>query len=298
MAGILAYFKILRPVNLVIILVSQYVIQFHVISPVVEGKTVLNPLLWALFSLTTMIIAGSGYVINDICDVTTDKVNKPGKNFIPDTISFQNATIYYVALVSTGFILALYIAFRINFESHIWIYPLAAGTLYAYARQLKSTVLTGNIVVSLFVGLVWGILFYIQGTHESLDADLLNMGYAFSFLGFISNFMREIIKDVEDLEGDKKSGIRTLPSVLGLSVAKRIIFSLGFVFILFLIYALLFWKNTFEWTMYIFFIMSFVVGIMNKTVRAHKKSDYTDISRHLKVLMVLGLLGVYLASRL
>jgi 4-hydroxybenzoate polyprenyltransferase len=245
-----------------------------------------------------MIIAGSGYVINDMFDVTTDKVNKPARKYIPDVISFQKARIYYVTLVLTGFVLSLYIAFQINFESHLWIYPMAVGLLYIYARKLKSTVLAGNIIVSLFVGMVWGILFYIQGADEAVDSQLMDMGYGFSFLGFMSNFMREIIKDAEDLKGDKMSGIKTLPSVLGLSVTKRVVFSLGFAFILFLVYALIFWKNTFEWTMYILFIISFVAGIMIKTVRAHKKSDYTEISRHLKVLMVLGLLGIYLASRI
>lgn len=298
MAVFLAYIQILRPLNLIIILISQYVLQFHVIIPSVKEKIVLDPLHWGLFTLTTIIIAASGYIVNDIYDVDTDRINKPQNKYIPDFISFQNAWIYYISLVLLGLILSVYIAAQVNFMSHIWIYPLAVVLLYLYASQMKSTLLAGNMLVSVFVAMVWGILFYVQGSQNPSDTQLIYMGYGFSCLGFISNFMREIIKDAEDLKGDTFSGIRTLPAVMGLSITKRVVFSLGFVFMLFLVYALIFWESSFEWAMYIIFIMSFFIGILVKTARAHKKSDYTEISRHLKVLMLLGLLGMYLASKM
>jgi len=224
MARILDYIRILRPTNLAIIILSQYFIQYHVIDLLVEGELLMTPFIWSLFVLTTCIIAATGYIINDVYDVEIDTVNKPEKTFIPQKITVAQALRYYWAWVLVGFAISVYIANTIDFISHLWLYPLCVAVLYFYASHIKSSVLWGNIIVSLFVAWVWGILFYVEATQHGEIHILYYIGIVFSIIGFFINLMREIIKDIEDKDGDSLQNIKTLPIVYGIQTSKIIVY--------------------------------------------------------------------------
>lgn len=297
MAHLISYFYLIRPVNLVLIVLSQYFIQFHVIYTVVGDQILLKPMDWLSFTATTVIIAASGYIINDIFDSKIDKINKPEKSYIPEKVSLKKAWLFYGSLVLLGFLLSLWVAWNVNFISHLWIYPTAVGLLYVYAKKLKSTILWGNVIVSLFVAMVWGILFYIEGTQRKGIDNFIVLGYGFSCVGFFTNLMREIVKDIEDIEGDRLLGIITLPITCGLVTTKNIIYGLGFFLVLLLMYSIFLLGYEFEYFMYIVLMCCFMLSILIKVKVANKKYNYSYISRQLKIFMALGLLGILLASK-
>ncbi len=282
---------------MVIIILSQYFIQFHAIGLLTHGETLMNPFIWGLLVLTTCIIASSGYIINDLYDVAIDSINKPEKTLIPHKISPLKAKIYYWSLVMIGFGVSGYIALTINFISHLWIYPLSVSLLYLYASHFKSTVLWGNIIVSIFVAWVWGILFYIEATQKSNSWVLFYIGLGFSSIGFLINLMREIIKDIEDKDGDHQLGIKTLPIMYGIHVAKTLVYILGLVVFFLIIYSLHLIDGPFELNMFGVLIECLLLLALIKTYTSQQKSDFSKVSGLLKIIMLMGIMGIYLVAK-
>lgn len=100
-----------------------------------------------------MLIAAGGYIINDIIDYNTDIINKPQKTYFQNQIPTRYGKMYYYGVLLVGMLLSIYIAIKTNNLPLISLYPLACSILYIYSKKYKSSILVGNIIVSLFVGL-------------------------------------------------------------------------------------------------------------------------------------------------
>lgn len=302
-----AYLKILRIINLLIIAFTQVLVQYFLILPATKGFAVLNHVNFCLFVLTTMIIAGAGYVVNDIYDQKIDIINKKDLCIIPRFISVKNAWYYYFLLVLVGGLISFYIAIETKNLMHWWIFPISNLLLYFYARKYKSSILVGNVLVSLFVSMVWGILFYAQatGSHPAYisskvnhNISLLSIGIIVTVFAFLVNMSREIIKDIEDIEGDKLFNVKSLATTYGVDIGKNAasvcLYLLTFLMIYFMIWA----QFNFETKMYFFIFIFGMNGIILFKIRTavHKK-DFTSISKYLKILMLLGLFGVFIYLR-
>lgn len=305
-----AFVLILRPKNLLITGITLYILQYHVIKPLIPGDLALNGLTFVLFIITTLLIAASGNLVNDIFDREIDKINKPDKTYIPDIISVQTAWIYYFVLLLTGAATASYVAWQTNQWYNLWIYPLACWLLFQYAKTWKSTVITGNIVVSLFVAFVWGILFYAQilhdgrtllgGTTTSKLSILRELCFTYLIFAFFINLIREIVKDLEDMEGDSKAGLRTLPLVKG---EKFTLQTLSWL-IGGLITAITTWSLlspvTSDYMVRFFFIL-FVVAPLARVFILLKANPspvtYTKASQTIKLIMFFALIALFLIQK-
>jgi 4-hydroxybenzoate polyprenyltransferase len=305
-----AYILILRPKNLFITGLTLYILQYHIISPLIPGEAVLTGLSFIAFMITTLFIAASGNLVNDIFDRETDKINKPEKTYIPSIITVTSAWRYYTALIMAGAISALFVAWKTNQWFNLWIYPLACGVLFLYAKKWKSTVLTGNIIISLFVAMAWGILFYAQFSfdHQDLFSDAASPGikilrdlcFSYFFFAFIINFIREIIKDLEDMEGDAKTGLRTYPLVKGEKSSIQLVSGL----IVLLITSIITWvciSPVPSDYMIRFFYLLFVAGPLGRVLimlRADPSpSTYKKASRTVKLVMLFALLALFLIQK-
>jgi 4-hydroxybenzoate polyprenyltransferase len=308
LTNIWPFFLILRPKNLALIVFTMTVLQYGVIHQITTGSPVLDLQGFILFVLTTLLIAGSGNLVNDIFDRDTDKINKPEKTYIPRFISLKQAWIYYLFLVFTGFGLALYIAFSTGHLADIWIYPVAVSGLYFYAKQFKSSILVGNILVSAFISLVWGILFYVEfsGRNDSLYQDpqhiniLQTLALPYMLFAFLINVAREIVKDLEDLEGDKKNNIQTYPIMFGVKKTKNLLNLLTLCLVGSISYWLFFTKMTegFENRFfYLIFIILPLILVLTKTRTATLKKDYHFLSSVLKLIMVFALIGMIFITK-
>ncbi|MBK8620803.1 MAG: geranylgeranylglycerol-phosphate geranylgeranyltransferase [Saprospiraceae bacterium] len=302
------YLFILRPKNLALIGFTMTVLQYGVIHRITKGAPVLDDYGFILFVLTTLLIAASGNLVNDIFDRNTDKINKPEKTYIPHIISLKQAWIYYLVLVFIGFVLALYIGFSTGHLADIWIYPVAVSGLYFYAKQFKSSILIGNMIVSAFISLVWGILFYvefssqnvsvIQQTHHQIILYTLCIPYM--LFAFLINMIREMVKDMLDIEGDKKTGVQTFPIIYGIKNTKNVI-SLT---TLMLVSGIIFWLFTSKMTegfenrfFYLIFIILPLILVLTKTNTAVIKKEFQFLSSVLKLIMVFALIGMILITK-
>ena len=305
-----AFIRILRPKNLVITGTTLYILQYHVIKPLLPGELVLDGITFVLFMTTTLFIVATGNLVNDIFDRKTDKINKPDKAFIPDTIPLKIAWTYYSILLIAGAASACYVAWQTNQWYNIWIYPLACGILFQYAKRWKSTVLIGNIIISLFVALVWGILFYAQISHDhqgvwtdtSLPETriLLELCFTYFFFAFFINYIREIIKDLEDIEGDSAAGIETLPIVKGEKYTLQMVSGL----IVLLVMAITSWamlssviSEYLVRFFYILFVSGPLIGVFIMLKSNPSPATYSKASKTIKLVMVFSLIALLLIQK-
>lgn len=301
----LPYFLILRPKNLIIIVLTMVILQYAVITPLAAGQVNLSPLVFSIFVLITVLLAGSANLINDIFDYNADLINKPEKTYIEKLIPISLAWNYYYMLTVTGFIGAVYVAWQSQQWYNLWIYPLASWLLFMYAKKWKSTYIFGNIVVSLFVAWVWGILFYAQlSGHSNTDLQekdvFIELFMTYFVFAFLVNLIREIVKDVEDIEGDKKSGIVTMPVTKGIPYSKHVITALCGIFII-LFCSWLFYSNLTKDYMVRFYHLTFITApvllVITHTLKAFTKNHFSFISKVLKLVMMFALAGLILLSK-
>jgi len=306
----MAYLTILRIPNLIIVGITQYLLMYLVIKPIFEPEIplVLNPILFLLFVIDTIIIAASGYVINDILDYKTDQINKPHRAFIPTKISVLNAKIYYASLILIGQWVAIFIAWQINHLTLAFIYPVAILLLYIYSKYLKSTVIWGNVFVSLFVSFVAGIVLFAERDGflalKNINFEkynlILQLFISYLTFAFFSNFIREIVKDCEDIEGDKIQNIKTIATSWGIQKTK----SLAMVLTVFFFIGISIWSlysgitQDFRLKMFILlFISAPLLMVLQRLNLAQTSSDFQKISTFLKYIMLSGLVSIIFISQ-
>jgi len=191
-----AFLRILRPFNLVFIALTVLFGAFFR-----NEATLSLPVLAAM--LSAMLIGGAGYAINDFFDIPIDMVNRPSRVLPSRQMTPRAAYLWSVLL----FLLGMFASLLTGRWACVAVAVVNSFALFFYARTLKRVFLAGNLVVAytaastfLYGGLAAG----------NASAGLLIAGYAFLF-----TFMRELVKDMEDIEGDRRDGALTLAIKLG-----------------------------------------------------------------------------------
>lgn len=289
------YILVLRPFNLFIIIITQYFIQFYFIVPRAQTIT-LEGILFPLFVLDTAIIAASGYLINDIIDQSTDEINKPEQRYVGVTIPEFVGYLYYLVLLIFGAMLSVYIAFKTDLWKYIWIYPAGIWAMYLYSRYLKGTILLGNIFVSLFIAGVIGMLGFAQFLSGfTLHTDIKEFIIAYMIFIFILNLIREIIKDVEDADGDTRTGKMTFVVKYGIAATKillifLVILALGGL-IFWLIYSSIPTSNLYKiWMVACIVVPLIITGLI--IFKALSKKVFKELSLLIKIILIAGLISL------
>jgi 4-hydroxybenzoate polyprenyltransferase len=272
------YWILLRPVNLGIIILTMTLFMFH------ASQWNIQNLRWpdALFVvLAVLFTAAAGYVINDILDIEEDIINKPEKRIIAKHISIRSGIIFYIILLlgslAFGFLTGLSMGL---------VCVMISVLLYFYSSDLKGTTLWGNLLVSLMNGVV--VFFSAQGVDEKFN------GYfaEYAFLAFLITMVREVVKDIEDMEGDKTREYETFPIVYG--ARKSVWLGMGTLTLLnfHMVYLITESKNLYFGVFSGVFVLLPVFYFYHQLLTADEKADYTRIQRRLKWLMVSGILSV------
>lgn len=244
------FLKLIRFPNLIIIVIIQYILQYWILRPALVGSEVellLTHNLFFLLVISTVIIAATGYIINDIVDIAIDKINKPHKMIVERIITKKHAWQLYWGLVIIGFLISVYVAYRIDNLPLVFIYPCAVSLLALYSYKLKSRPFSGNLVVALFSALVTGIILFAERASftklSNLNAELYQyvsmVFYGYMIFAVLTSLYREIVKDLEDIEGDKAQGCKTVPTLMGTRFSKI----LASIFGISTISLLVFWLN-------------------------------------------------------
>jgi 4-hydroxybenzoate polyprenyltransferase len=266
--------KLTRFGNLVIIGITQYFTAAFLVD-----ITTLDDGRLFLLSVSTVLIAAAGYIINDYYDVKIDYINKPERVVIGKNIPRRYAILFHVVLSGIGILIGLLLSWRIAALN-----VLSAFLLWLYSNNLKRLPFIGNFSVAFLTGLsVWIVdLLYRHGSA-------LIVIYA-SF-AFFMTLVREIIKDMEDLKGDNTFGCKTLPIVWGLRRTKFVIY---FILAIFGSTVLLINKFYKALPLEYFLIFLFIplLILLYRLIRADTTRDFAALSTFCKIIMLLGILSM------
>lgn len=275
MKNIVYYIKILRPLNFLIAFFTIYV------SVIIADKSLTFSLKAFFGSLAGSLIGGAGMVINDYFDVEIDKVNRPERPIPSGKISLGSALVYYFVLNSV----ALFLVIQTNIYAFM-IALISVIVIFFYSYKLKSKGLVGNFVV----GFMTGLAFIFGGVIGENVVPLL-----FPFiLGLLINFAREILKDVEDIEGDRIKNLQTFPIIYGEDKAIKIFSILIGITIVstFIPYFL----NIYN--VYYLLIILLVVDLplvysIKIVSKKPTKAELRKINEFIKYEMIFGLIAIY-----
>ncbi len=282
----------------------MYAVRFGFVYPsfsVYNESLHVNEFVFALFAFAFVLMAAGGYVINDYYDVQIDTINKPGKVIIGRHILPKDALIFYRILNIAGVIAGCASAFLMGLPLLGFIFALYISGLWFYSYSLKRRLLTGNLIIAFFVALVplvSGVTEY-SSLMKSMDSIALVLApcwlygligiYSLSIFALLTTLAREIVKDTEDMDGDKSANSRTLPIVFGTRAVKITVTTLLLVVLFFFLGLLLFIWNQFGYS--IAFLLSalpetLMIFIVVSVIRAQTNRDYHNISQWIKFMMI------------
>lgn len=273
---IIAAFKIIRPINAVIAFVSVIVAAFFCSPEEIAWFSVLLASFAAAFTLS------AGNIINDIYDLGIDKVNRPERPLPSGKISKNSALILYFLLIAASLILSWFI----NLYAFI-IVIIATILLVLYSKFLKRVLFVGNILVALLTGLV-----FIFGGVAVRNPSAAIIPALFAFL---INFIREIVKDMQDVDGDKNAGVNTFPIRYGFQKSKILILLITFTLILYTLYPFVARLYKIEYFIIVMIIVNPILVFSLKILFKDRSiKNLNMISNLLKLSMVFGLIAIYL----
>lgn len=190
------YAELARPLNAFVAGLLTFVGAF------VAGGALARPILTGAAVLATWLATAAGNAINDYFDRNIDRINAPNRPIPRGAVSARGALGYSAALFGGAIVAALLLPVLA-----IGIAAVNLAALVAYTKVFKGLPGAGNAVVAYLGGSTF--LFGAAAVGE------VRAGAVLFVLAALSTFTREVVKDVEDIEGDRAEGLRTLPIVVG-----------------------------------------------------------------------------------
>ena len=305
--------QLVRFPNLLIIVLLQFLVRFCIVRTLLYAGApeMISPFPdFLLLVIATLLIASGGYIINDVHDIRIDEINKPGKNLVGKVFAEKTMITTWWLINGVAAVIGLYLALRLKSVTAGLVFPFLSVLLWLYAVKYKRSFLAGNIVVALLSALVILIIWYSEFLYLQINPEVFmvvidNMKLAtriflaYALFAFLVSLFREIIKDMEDIEGDRLNDCRTIPVVIGIPRSKLVVAVLIVMVILMIVYC--------SWIAYnisqkwILFYLVVVIGIpliylLIKILKANTNEDYHFLSNMSKLLMVAGILSMQLIS--
>jgi 4-hydroxybenzoate polyprenyltransferase len=311
---LVAVSRLIRLPNLLIIVLTQSLIRWSLIDPLLSAKGLspqMSNWLFVTLMLATVLISAGGYVINDYFDRKIDTVNDPEDVVVGHSISLRHTMALHIVLTSLGILLGFFVAYRAHYFYLGILFLLGAGLLWFYSTTYKRQLLTGNLIVALLTAVVPLIvlLFELPLLYRSYGNIMVTVGFSFSYLlmwvgcfagfAFLLTLAREIIKDAEDIRGDTSFGRRTLPAVAGIGISKTVVFALLAFTAVALILIYLFYLPDPYTLVYIIALLIIPLAITSVLLmKAGTAKAFHTVSILTKCIMLAGLLYTLLVNYL
>ncbi|MBN1988375.1 MAG: geranylgeranylglycerol-phosphate geranylgeranyltransferase [Bacteroidales bacterium] len=304
--------QVVRVKNLLVVIATMYAMRFFIIAPLLQIKGMqlqLGEVPFSLLVLATVFITAAGYVINDYFDTRADLINHPETVIVGRKISRRTAIILHLGLSLVGVGAGTLVSFLIQKPTYSLMFFLVAGMLWFYSTTYKRQFLLGNIIVSILSALVpllvlifelpplstayWAYLVKFQLSIS----DIVYWIAGYALFAFMLTFVREVVKDIEDFEGDQVFGRNTIPIVLGIQPAKIVAVTTILAAIMVLIYLFGAYLNRLpmgglDYYTFVYLFLFIVVPlfiVLLKVYTATQKSHYRLSSALLKAVMLAGL---------
>lgn len=270
------YIKLTRPFNGVISFISILLAIY------IAGGVSISLINYIIAATAGMLTGAAGNVINDYFDVEIDKINRPDRMIASGKISTTSAINFYLMLIVTALILSLFL----NMEAFV-VVTVASIFIFLYSSMWKKLPLIGNVVVSS----VTGFAFIYGGI---VVGNILPTIFPALF-AFMTTLIREIVKDIQDIKGDKARDLKTFPISYGAKKSVKLINILTLILILMTTFPFFLSLYKIE---FLVFVMMIVNPLLIRTVKmlsvAKTSNDFYKVSSLIKIVMILGIIGIIL----
>lgn len=305
-----AFFRLIRWPNLIFIALTQSLFYYCIILPSLPESYYqlayhfTQPLFFLLLT-ASIFIAAAGYIINDYFDINIDQVNKPEKMVVEKIIKRRWAIVLHWTITTAGLILSLYVSLKTSFIIII-ANVLCTLLLWFYSTTFKKKLLSGNVIISLLTA--WTVLvlyFAANNTYHfgfSFSSEIfkaMNRIFKFAVLyggfAFIISLVREVVKDIEDMEGDAKYNCKTMPIVWGVP-ASKVFAGVWLVVLIGALSIIQFYAFQLGWLLTAIYSLLLVIlpliWILRKLYTAQNIPQYHQLSRVIKLVMLSGILSM------
>ena len=307
------YLQLLRIGNLAFVAILLYVMEKWVVTPLLQLERFGELMPWWVLTLlivSVVCIAAGGYVINDYFDVKIDRINRPDDLVVTRVISRDAAMHLFYALTGVGVVAGVAVAWWAHSWTLLFTYIVIPGLLWFYSASYKRMFLVGNFVVAFASAIVPLLVAIANADHlRHLYQDTLAYSLivgelyvwtgGFAAFAFLLTWAREMVKDIEDIEGDCEMECRTMPIVWGVKNAKIFITALLLITAAFIGYiafcALPFameWKSL-SMRFVVFGVLVPIVCAIALLIAANNRQEYQRTQLVLKLIMFLGTMFSY-----
>jgi len=294
-----AFFRLIRWQNGLFIVITQMLFYFCVYKTIFKGEEPVSQIIWLI--IASFLIASAGYIINDYFDLNIDRINKPEKNVVDSVIHRRWVILWHLILSGAGIIAT---AKAVSFQKWYLIIANIACVilLWLYSTSFKRQLLVGNIVIAVLTAWTVLILFFAKvsfdAAFDSPDDEtvkLFRVAFLYAGFAFIITIIREAIKDVEDMEGDRRYGCKTLPIVAGVT-ATKIYTSVWMVVLIGALIVLQLYILQFQWWWAIIYITFCVLApllyLFVQHYKARSNKAFAQLSRLTKWITLAGILSM------
>jgi 4-hydroxybenzoate polyprenyltransferase len=310
-----AFFRLIRWPNLVFIVLTQALFYYSILQPVFadyQSAPFLSPNAFWLLVAASVLIAAAGYIINDYFDINIDRVNKPGRLVVDKVIKRRWAIVWHLFLSGIGIAISLIVSLQMG-DWYIFIAgfinTLCVGALWLYSTTFKRKLLIGNVLISLLTAWTILVLFVanLRSWHltkvladakyryELASAKLFKLAILYAGFAFIISLIREVVKDMEDMEGDARYNCRTMPIAWGIPVSKvftgvwLVVLTGMLAIVQFYVLQLGWWLSS----IYCFVLIIIpLLWLLYKLYKAQVAADYGLLSKVIKAIMLTGILSM------
>lgn len=292
---------------------TMYLLRYGIMKPALDygyslniGETIVfqfSDNFFLILVIINILLGAAGYVINDYFDRKIDTINKPKEVIIGHGIHRRFAIILHSVLNGMAIILAGYLSWQLKKPVIIIAYIMISGIFWFYSTTYKKQLLIGNIVVALGTAMIpLQVAYFDIITLTATYGELLIMNglsfkilfywiAAFAIFAFLTNLLREIIKDIEDFEGDRSYGCNTLPVVVGIKPTK--ILAIVLIFVIIWLLAFVYFKFLNDPISKWYLLLSVAVPLLAAAffiAKAKTIKHYHQLSWLIKVIMLTGVL--------
>lgn len=288
---------------MVFIILTQLLFEYCIYERIYRPDETAARLQFWFIVVASVCIAAAGNIINDYFDLNIDQVNKPDKVVVNTVISRRWVIFWHMVLSMLGLFFTVY-ALPVSLYWHLVLANMGSILLlWFYSTNFKKQMLVGNVVISLLTAWVLLILFFskqplqikhlLSVGHSEVRFFRLTMLYA-SF-AFVISLIREVVKDMEDIEGDRRYGCKTLPIVWGVNAAKLFV-AVWLVVLIAALVILQFYVLPMGWwhsALYCFIaIIAPLIWILTRLFKSHTPADFHRLSTVIKLVMLTGILSM------
>jgi 4-hydroxybenzoate polyprenyltransferase len=206
MNSIKAWLRLFRPLNSIIAGSGVWLGWFSMSAARPEAALAI----WGCAAMMLLTMAGNAD--NDVCDLAVDRINRPGRPLPSGALAAAPVRMAAFLLYALGVVAASFASSR-----HACLAVFMVLLLLIYNRKLKALPLIGNLTVSLLCGLA---IYFPEFPSR------IHFTFPIFVFAFIATWTREVVKDIEDLKGDRAAGLHTFSIVTSVDAARKLAFTL------------------------------------------------------------------------